>query len=489
VEYTFRLNGKHAKAGNINHGLECALKVGRKPEFLLLLDADFVPGRMILRRTLGLFDDSQVGIVQTPQHFFNFDPVQSSLACTAVWPDEQRFFFDSYMPCKDAWGAAFCCGTSAVFRIAALEASGGMATETVTEDMLTSFKCEEVGYRTIYLNERLSLGLAPENLNEYVGQRSRWCLGAIQQLYTRWSFFGKGKHSWINRLAYLDSVLYWISVSAFKLALLIAPIIYWFTGVAVLRTTGAELLYYLAPMVAANLLFMSAVSENRVLPVMTDVAQMLMAFFVVRSVISGVARPFGRGFTVTTKGISRDHATVQWQIIWPLLLLGLLTLIGVLSNLGEFSVHRTSAGYVLNVFWSLFNICMLTAAALVCIEPPKQRGDERFKSEEAAVLQLTNGSSCQCIVENISLGGASLLLSDSTSALCAPSAVSLDGGNLIIPIQIARAYGNVLAVSFICEGVLRHRLIEKLFTGRYNNNIPRVYVTQVFRRLLAAVYT
>jgi len=223
----------------------------------------------ILHRTLGLFDSPEVGIVQTPQHFFNFDPVQAGLECTAIWPDEQRFFFESYMPCKDAWGAAFCCGTSAVFRIAALEASGGMATETVTEDMLTTFKLEEFGYRTIYLNERLSMGLAPESLNEYISQRSRWCLGGIQQLYTRWSFMGKGKHSWINRLACFDSLLYWISVSAFKLALLTAPIIFWFTGAAVIRATGAELLYYLAPMVVANLLFMSAVSENRVLPLMT----------------------------------------------------------------------------------------------------------------------------------------------------------------------------------------------------------------------------
>jgi cellulose synthase/poly-beta-1,6-N-acetylglucosamine synthase-like glycosyltransferase len=47
------------------------------------------------------------------------------------------------LPAKDAWGAAFYCGTSAVFRVAALLATEGMATETVTEDMLTSFKMEE----------------------------------------------------------------------------------------------------------------------------------------------------------------------------------------------------------------------------------------------------------------------------------------------------------------------------------------------------------
>ena len=37
-----------------------------------------------------------------------------------VWPDEQRLFFDVVMPVKDAWGAAFCCGTSSVIRFAPL---------------------------------------------------------------------------------------------------------------------------------------------------------------------------------------------------------------------------------------------------------------------------------------------------------------------------------------------------------------------------------
>ena len=82
-----------------------------------MLDADFAVSRTFLRRTLGLFEAEDVAIVQTPQHFFNADPIQSSLLCAKVWPDEQRFFFNYLMEAKDAWGAAFCCGTSAVLRV------------------------------------------------------------------------------------------------------------------------------------------------------------------------------------------------------------------------------------------------------------------------------------------------------------------------------------------------------------------------------------
>ena len=97
-----------------------------------------------------------------------------------MWPDEQRYFFDVVMAAKDAWGASFCCGTSSVIRFDILRQIGGFPTESVTEDYLVTLKMKAQGYRTVYLNERLSLGLAPEGLKEYVTQRSRWALGFVQ---------------------------------------------------------------------------------------------------------------------------------------------------------------------------------------------------------------------------------------------------------------------------------------------------------------------
>ena len=50
----------------------------------------------------------------------------------------------------------------------------------MTEDYLLTLRLKADGYRTVYLNERLSLGLAPEGLKEYITQRGRWCLGFVQ---------------------------------------------------------------------------------------------------------------------------------------------------------------------------------------------------------------------------------------------------------------------------------------------------------------------
>src|ERR1700761_8500409 len=55
--YRHRVKGKHAKAGNVNNGLQEALSTGRRPDFLLLLDADFVPARRILQRTMPVVEE------------------------------------------------------------------------------------------------------------------------------------------------------------------------------------------------------------------------------------------------------------------------------------------------------------------------------------------------------------------------------------------------------------------------------------------------
>ncbi len=492
--YVSRVKGKHAKAGNINNAMQQALTIGRKPEFLLLLDADFVPHRTLLARVLGLFDDPAIGIVQTPQHFFNPDPVQSNLLCSAVWPDEQRFFFNCLLPSKDAWGAAFCCGTSAVFRVEAFVKAGGMATETVTEDMLTTFKFEEFGFRTIFLNERLSLGLAPESLVDFIGQRGRWCLGAIQQIFTRWSFFGPSRMSLINRLAFFDTVLYWVSGAAFKLMLLSAPMLYWFTGTAALHATGTALLVYALPMVAANLLFMYFLAGNRVLPIMTDVTQLLTAFVIVRTVATGLVRPFGRPFKVTAKGLSTTGVTVQWGILWKFAALSGLTLLGVILHIAHFSPAHGAQGYAANIFWSLVNALVLALAALACVELPHRRRDERFRTVEPAVIRL-GATEIVCTLRDISLGGAAVARADQANwrDLSGPAELILPASRhhpeLALPFTVVARKDARLTLSFHPDAWIRHALIRKLFTGAYHQDVEHIATARVFVTLAQALFS
>jgi cellulose synthase/poly-beta-1,6-N-acetylglucosamine synthase-like glycosyltransferase len=92
AHYLTRRDNLHAKAGNINHALQYLRDHADPPEFVATFDADFVPHREFLWRTMPLFHDPAVGLIQTPQHFFNKDPIQSNLLVGNVWPDEQCFF-------------------------------------------------------------------------------------------------------------------------------------------------------------------------------------------------------------------------------------------------------------------------------------------------------------------------------------------------------------------------------------------------------------
>ena len=159
---------------------------------------------------MSLFHDSTIGVVQTPQHFVNPDPIQINLGATKFWPDEQRFFFDIVLPAKDAWSAAFCCGTSSIIRMHPLMKIGGFPTDSVTEDYLLSLRLKEKGLLTAYLNEPLTYGLAPEGLKEYITQRSRWCLGFMQIARGRSGPLSTGSPlAFIDRLSLTEVFLNW----------------------------------------------------------------------------------------------------------------------------------------------------------------------------------------------------------------------------------------------------------------------------------------
>jgi cellulose synthase (UDP-forming) len=125
VRYFARDERRGAKAGNLNAALRALMDEGRAggPEFIGVLDADFVAQPGFLADTLALMHDRRVGLVQTPQYFYNPDPLQYAFP-GAQLPDELRFAFDVSQPARDAAGEAYCCGTGFLARMEALRAIG-----------------------------------------------------------------------------------------------------------------------------------------------------------------------------------------------------------------------------------------------------------------------------------------------------------------------------------------------------------------------------
>ena len=332
ARYLTRTDNAHAKAGNINAAFEVLRGLAEPPAFVAVLDADFVPHRDFLERALALFHDPAVGLVQTPQHFFNPDPIQHNLGIGRAYPDEQRFFFDHIQPSRDAWGLAFCCGTSSVMRWSALEAIGGFPVGSVTEDYLITLRLREEGYDTVYLNEPLTEGLAPEGLGEYITQRGRWCLGLMQIIRGPMGPFARNRLGLLDRVGLVDSLLYWATTYPFRLACLATPLLYWFFGITVVNAPVAGVVGHFLPYLLAVLVAANWTSGGLVVPVLNDVGQVLGAKEITKAVAIGLARPKGHKFKVTAKGGDRDRVVVQWPLLRPLLALFALTVAGLLFS-------------------------------------------------------------------------------------------------------------------------------------------------------------
>ena len=375
ARYLTREDNAHAKAGNMNAGLAVLRREPIAPDFIGVLDADFVPHTDFVTRALALFYDPKVGLVQTPQHFFNPDPIQHNLGITRGYPDEQRFFFDHIQPARDAWSIAFCCGTSSMMRWRAVEAIGGFPTDSVTEDFLITLRLREAGWSTVYLNEALTEGLAPEGLGEYITQRGRWCLGLMQIVRGPLGPLGRNRLRPIDRLGLIDALLYWASTYPFRLTCLIVPLLYWFFGITVVNAPVADVLYYFLPYYVATLVVLNWISRGMIIPVLNDVSQLIGAAEITKAVVHGLLRPRGHKFKVTAKGGNRSKVVVQWPILRPLLILLGLNVAGLLFSAVTDVVFERDPGDGRSVilFWSFYNILVLAIAMAVCIETPRSR--------------------------------------------------------------------------------------------------------------------
>jgi cellulose synthase (UDP-forming) len=483
ARYLTRPDNAHAKAGNINHGLRHVAGLAERPDFVAILDADFVPMPQLLRRTLALFREEDVGIVQTPQHFINPDPLQSNLSTARVWPDEQRYFFDVVMASKDAWGAAFCCGTSSVIRFDVLEGIGGFPTDSVTEDYLVTLRMKAAGYRTIYLNERLSLGLAPEGLKEYITQRSRWALGFVQIFCGALGPFRRNGLTLLDRISLIETFAYWSANYSFRLLGIIVPILYWLLNINAVQADVADTLYYYLPHFVAQISIMGWMARGRVIPVMSDVTQLLAASQIVKAVMHGLVKPKGHRFQVTAKGGDRSRRFVQWPMLRMFLVYLGLTMAGVVWAFLFEDGSKLRDSSALCLFWSWYNIVVLTIACVVCIEQPRYRSAERLAARDMAIVHAGEEAAAHRVLD-ISLGGARLL--GPSGALPGEKVeIALEG--LQLPAVVVRRDAREFAVRFEDGAGARADLIRLVYSGRFSTSVHPIAPMRVAGAVLGRV--
>jgi cellulose synthase (UDP-forming) len=466
VGYLNRPDNAHAKAGNINHAL-----TRTDAEFVVVFDADFVPQRNFLMRTIGFFSDPEIGIVQVPHAFYNYDPMQTNLALRKSLPDEQRFFFDVIMPSRDGWNAAFCCGSNSVTRRAALRSVGdALPTQSITEDMLLTMTLLRQGYVTRYLCERLAFGLAPETVDAFFVQRQRWARGAIQILYLAGGPLGRNL-TLMQRLLFLPT--HWLSLGLRSMIAIVAPIVFLWTGVSpVFNVTPADVLYYFIPMVLALAGGVWTFAPGQHFPLATQVQGTLLSFKILPTVLVTLLMPFGHPFQVTPKGSTSQTSRYARGIFWMAAGLMGLTVFGVLINtIPEWRVVENSDVLLVSALWSSINVVVLFLVCMMSLHSPMRRGEERFDLDEPVSIVGPSGALSTGRIKNISLSGVGL----DGDAARAPAARAGDHVRVhitevgFVAGTVVRQVGRFLGIQFdIAPSVERDLMIRKMFTTGLN---------------------
>ena len=198
--------GWFKKSGNLWFGFQVSYG-----DYILLLDADFAPRHDLLNEALPYMeDDPKIGIVQTPQ-FFRITNDQSWVerGAGAV----QELFYRSIQTARSRKGGAICVGSCALYRRAALQENLGMTLAEHSEDVLTGFDLNRIGWSLRYIPVALSTGNCPDNVLAFLNQQYRWCSGTVGLLFGK--MFWGAKLPLYTRLCYISGFIYYIYTALF----------------------------------------------------------------------------------------------------------------------------------------------------------------------------------------------------------------------------------------------------------------------------------
>jgi cellulose synthase (UDP-forming) len=382
--YIARADNRHAKAGNLNHALGKT-----EGELVAIFDADHVPVRGFLKKTVSFFEDEKVALVQSAQHFFNPDPYERNLRLTGRIAPEQSFFYHVIQPGNDFWDSAFFCGSCAVLRRSAIESIGGFKTATVTEDAHTALELHARGFASVYLPLPLAAGLATETFAAHVKQRIRWARGMAQILRLDCPLLKRGL-SLPQRLNYFNAMLHFF-FGLPRLILVLAPLSFLLFGIHPVQADALSLLAYILPHVALSTLANSLLSDRYRHSFWGGVYEVSIAPFTAVVTLVALLLPRKGRFDVTDKGANLDRARWDLANSWGILLLLALTLLSLMVAFPLRLLAYSRGGIepseldsiLINSLWAFANVWTLVAACYVAYEQPQQRGSPRTRRDFA----------------------------------------------------------------------------------------------------------
>jgi cellulose synthase/poly-beta-1,6-N-acetylglucosamine synthase-like glycosyltransferase len=204
------------KAGNLQYGFSQS-----SGEFILILDADFVPRADMPAEILPYFSaDPSLGIVQSPQYFQTRGRMSwMERGAGAV----QELFYRLTQVSRDRHDGAICVGSCAVYRRIALAPYGGSSLVDHSEDVYTGFDLRRAGWGLRYIPILLATGLCPPDPDSFLTQQYRWCAGSMSLLVSR--MFWSTRMRLRTRCCYLSGFCYYVHTALFTFASPIIPLV------------------------------------------------------------------------------------------------------------------------------------------------------------------------------------------------------------------------------------------------------------------------
>ncbi|MGF9758792.1 UDP-forming cellulose synthase catalytic subunit [Microvirga sp. 0TCS3.31] len=399
VRYLTRARNLHAKAGNLNNGLEHSTG-----DLVAVFDADHAPARNFLTETIGYFTaDKNLFLVQTPHFFINPDPLERNLGTFQTMPSENEMFYGVIQRGLDKWDASFFCGSAAVLRREALQETNGFSGVSITEDCETALELHSRGWKSAYVNKPLIAGLQPDSFASFIGQRSRWAQGMMQILRYKFPPFKRGlKLS--QRLCYMSSSMFWLFPFS-RFCFLVSPLCYLFFSLEIFTASGGEFFAYTFTYMMVNFMMQNYLYGRYRWPWISDLYEYVQTIYLLPAVLSVIANPSKPTFKVTSKNETMDESRVSelgtpYFIIFGILLLGVVAT-GVRVWAEPYKADLT----LVTGAWNVLNLIIAGCALGVVSERATRRLSHRVRVERPCRFVMGD-EIIDAVLRDVSVGGA-----------------------------------------------------------------------------------
>lgn len=403
ARYLTRHKNVHAKAGNINNGLQHS-----DGDLIAIFDADHAPTGDFLENTVGWFlKDPKMFLVQTPHFFANPDPIEKNLQTFTQMPGENEMFYQVIQRGLDFWNSAFFCGSAAVLRRKFLMEIGGISGETITEDAETALALHARGYNSTYIAKPMISGLSPETLGGFVGQRIRWAQGMIQIFLLKNPLLIHGL-TIPQRLCYFSSCFFWFFAYA-RIVFILAPLCFLLFGLKIYDANFVDFSAYAIPHLLAVFMVSDFLFGRVRWSFVSELYELMQAAFTLPAIVKVFMNPRAPKFNVTTKGetLNQDFISPLAKPFYIFLILNTVALVFGFFRLFLSPEDRFPTS--ITMVWAGFNVFILLAAMGALLERRQRRASPRMPSR-SAVKVLVDGKVYAGVTEDLSIGGASVLV-------------------------------------------------------------------------------